>query len=185
MNRAVLVGIDLAAVLVLVFCLYFPRNRRRDMVVALLGVNVGVMAIATAFTHVEVNLGLGLGLFGVLSIIRLRSSELGQQEIAYYFCSLALGLLGGVQFEPTYVSPLLMAAVLVTLWLGDHQALLRRHFHQNMILDRAYTDNGELIRVLEELLGGTDQVSVRRVRIRRVDLVNDSTSVDVHYRMKS
>jgi hypothetical protein len=54
-----------------------------------------------------------------------------------------------------------------------------------MILDRAYTDNSELILVLENLLGGSDVVSVRRVRIRRVDLVNDSTNVDVHYRIQS
>ena len=44
-----------------------------------------------------------------------------------------------------------MASVLVTLWLGDHQALLRGYLEQNMILDRAYTDNAELIRVLEYL----------------------------------
>ena len=40
--------------------------------------------------------GLGLGLFGVLSIIRLRSDELGQHEIAYYFAALAIGLIGGL-----------------------------------------------------------------------------------------
>ena len=106
MSRVALVGLDLAAVLVLVFCLYFPRNRRRDMVVALLGVNVGVMAIATAFTQVEANLGLGVGLFGVLSIIRLRSSELGQPEIDYYFGSIALGMLGVEQDEHAYASTL-------------------------------------------------------------------------------
>lgn len=40
--------------------------------------------------------GVGLGLFGVLSIIRLRSEELSQREVAYYFASLSLGLLGGL-----------------------------------------------------------------------------------------
>ena len=54
-----------------------------------------------------------------------------------------------------------------------------------MILDRAYTDNAELIRVLEDLLGRSGQVSVRRVKVRRVDLVNDSTNVDVYYRLRS
>ena len=112
MSRALLIAADLIAVLLLVFGLYFPRNRRRDMVVALLSVNVAVLAIATTFTNVEVNLGLGLGLFGVLSIIRLRSSELGQQEIAYYFSSLAIGLLGGVEIEPQWVSPALMLSLI-------------------------------------------------------------------------
>jgi len=38
---------------------------------------------------------------------------------------------------------------------------------------------------VEALLGGADAVSVRRVTLRRVDLVNDSTNVDVHYRLKA
>lgn len=41
-------------------------------------------------------MGLGLGLFGVLSIIRLRSSEISQHEVAYYFASLAIGLISGM-----------------------------------------------------------------------------------------
>ena len=78
-----------------------------------------------------------------------------------------------------------MAAVLFALWLGDHQVLLRGYRHQNLILDRAYTDETELVEVVEALLGGADAVSVRRVTLRRVDLVNDSTNVDVHYRLKA
>lgn len=49
----------------------------------------------------SVNARLGLGLFGVLSIIRLRSEELAQHEIAYYFAALALGLIG----RPRCTSP--------------------------------------------------------------------------------
>lgn len=40
--------------------------------------------------------GLGLGLFGVLSIIRLRSNEIPQHEVAYYLAAVALGLLAGL-----------------------------------------------------------------------------------------
>ncbi|MEZ5261836.1 MAG: DUF4956 domain-containing protein [Acidimicrobiales bacterium] len=43
---------------------------------------------------------MGLGLFGVLSIIRLRSTELDHQATGYCFASLALGFLGGVQLSP-------------------------------------------------------------------------------------
>ena len=87
--------LDLVAVAILTFALYLPRHRRRDLVVAYIGVNVGVFAVATALGASTVGAGLGLGLFGVLSIIRLRSSELDQHEIAYYFAALAVGLLCG------------------------------------------------------------------------------------------
>ena len=41
----VLAVIDIAAILVLVFGVYYRRHRRRDLVVAFLGVNAGVLAV--------------------------------------------------------------------------------------------------------------------------------------------
>ena len=81
MSQPLIIGVNLVALTVLVFGLYFPRYHRKDMVVAIIGLNMGVMAVATALASAEVTAGLGLGLFGVLSIIRLRSSELAQEEV--------------------------------------------------------------------------------------------------------
>ncbi|MCI1262981.1 MAG: DUF4956 domain-containing protein, partial [Tetrasphaera jenkinsii] len=94
---------NVLAILVLVFGLYFPRHRRRDLVAAYLGVNIGVMAVASALLDSAVSAGLGLGLFGVLSIIRLRSDELAQHEVAYYFSALSLGLLSGLSVGAAWV----------------------------------------------------------------------------------
>ena len=43
--------------IVLVFGLYFPRHRRRDMVVAFLGVNIGVLAVSEALLASTVSAG--------------------------------------------------------------------------------------------------------------------------------
>ena len=82
MSLAQLFALDLVAVVVLVFAIYFLRHRRRDMIVALLGINVGVLGVTQALSSTTVSAGLGLGLFGVLSIIRLRSAEMDQTEVA-------------------------------------------------------------------------------------------------------
>lgn len=168
---------DLVAVAVLTFALYFPRHRRRDLVAAFLGVNVGVLAVAGALANSTVGAGLGLGLFGVLSIIRLRSSEITQHEIAYYFSALALGLIGGLGGSLGWTAPALMALVLAALWVGDHPKLLRRYRQQLVVLDHAYPDRDALVARLEDLLGGT----VRDVTVQRLDLVDDVTWVDVRY----
>jgi hypothetical protein len=105
MPRITIIAIDLVATGILVFGLYFPRHRRRDMVVAYLGLNVGVLTVALALSaNTSIGTGFGLGLFGALSIIRLRSSELGHEEVAYYFAALALGLLGGIEVDPPWVA---------------------------------------------------------------------------------
>lgn len=180
MSIPLTIAIDLVAVTVLVFGLYFPRYQRRDMVVAILSLNVGVMAVATALASAEVSAGLGLGLFGVLSIIRLRSSEISQEEIAYYFSSLALGLLAGFSVSPAWLTPALIAAILVALFVGDHPSLLAKSRQQLVNLDAAFTDETKLTSHLEELL----QAEVVKLKVKKVDLVNDTTSVDVRYRLR-
>jgi Domain of unknown function (DUF4956) len=179
MSQLVLFAIDICAVVLLVFGLYFPRHRRRDLVVAYLGVNVGVLAVASALSSSNVGAGLGLGmaLFGVLSIIRLRSTELDQHEVAYYFSALALGILGALSTTSVWLSAGLMALLVVVMFLGDHPRLLRHYRHQIMVLDSAVTDQVALIAQLEQLLGARVHVAT----VQRLDLVNETTVVDVRY----
>ena len=72
------IAADLVALAVLVGALYAPRHSRKDLMAAYIGVNVGVLAVTLLLATSSVGAGLGLGLFGVLSIIRLRSTALAQ-----------------------------------------------------------------------------------------------------------
>lgn len=180
MNMLLLMALlDVVAISVLTFGLYFPRHRRRDMVVAYLAVNVGLLAVTTALSADGIGIGIGFGLFAVLSIIRLRSDELDQQEIAYYFAALALGLLGGLSVEPAWLAPALMGLVLVALFVGDGPWLYARYRVQTVTLDSAITDERALVARLEALLGAR----VHRVKVRRVDLVEATTTVEVRYEL--
>ena len=170
-------AIDLVAILALVAGTYFPRHHRRDLFVALLGVNLGVMAVSSVLVSSSVGAGLGLGLFGVLSIIRLRSDELAQHEVAYYFAALAIGLIGGLGSDPV-TSAVLMALVVATLWVADHPRLLGGHERQVVVLDRAVSDSAVLTARLENQLGAR----VLGVQVVKLDLVNDTTTVDVRFR---
>ena len=178
------IGADLVALAILVGALYIPRHGRRDLVAAYIGVNVGVLAVTLLLsTSDNVGAGLGLGLFGVLSIIRLRSSSLAQGEVAYFFAALALGLLGGIKgkhISHLTIVAILMLLILASLWVGDHPALLRRNRNQVVTLDRAISNENELITELEDLLGA----QVRSVDLKSLDLVNDTTIVEVHYRLR-
>ena len=179
MSDGVAIASDLVAIVVLVYGIYFRRHRRRDMVLAYVALNVGVMAVAMALSSSAVGVGLGLGLFGVLSIIRLRSSEITQEEVAYYFVSLAMGLLAGVDLDRDWLSPALMATMVAVMFFADHPRLLSRYRQQIIMLDAAYTNEADLIRRLEGLLGA----DVRHIVVTRLDLVRDTTTVDVRYRI--
>ena len=171
------IAADLIAITLMVFALYFPRHRRRDLIVAFMSINVGVMGVTYAMSTAELSLGFGLGIFAVLSIIRLRSTEMDHAEIAYYFTAIALGLLGGFPSISPYVSFTLMALLLGVIAVGDSPALFPRTRQQTMVLDTAVTDEAAARAMLGTLLGAR----IDRVTLRKVDLVSESTVCDVRF----
>jgi len=169
--------IDVAAAVALLVT-YFQRHQRRDLIVPFFGLNVGVLAVARVLSGTEVAIGFGLGLFGVLSIIRLRSSEITQREVAYYFASLAMGLIGGLASQEIALPAGLIVVVWLAVWMVDHPRLLPHSRHQVVRLDRAIADEAQLRYELRRLLGG----KVTAVNVLNLDLVNDTTRVDVRFR---
>ncbi|HSK34641.1 MAG TPA: DUF4956 domain-containing protein, partial [Propionicimonas sp.] len=125
----------------------------------------------------SVGVGVGLGLFGILSIIRLRSEELSQHEVAYYFAALTLGLLAGSSGLSVYLVLGLMALVLATLFIGDHPRISGGSTRQQLLLDRAYDDGDDLRTRVESIVGG----NIQSLAVLRTDLVNDTTTVEVRY----
>ena len=177
MSNFVLVAVDAVMICLLVFGVYLPRHHRRDMVVAYITVNVGVLVVAFALSVSTTAAGLGMGLFGVLSIIRLRSEELSQIETAYYFSALALGLLGGVGISLFYGVPL-MVVLDLAMAIIDTRRVAGSISRQVVMLDHAIADEPTLRRELGARLGG----EVLTVSVQRLDFVNDTTMVDVRFR---
>ena len=175
------IGLDLIAISILVFGLYFPRHRRRDLVIAYLMINLGLIAVTSALVAEETTISIGFGLFAVLSLLRLRSAELDQQEIAYYLAAMTLGLIGALPLSPIWITVALMAIILIGLAIGDHPRLFGRYRVQVVTLDEAITNEQILRARLEELLGAT----VHQIRVRRTDLIEDSTVVEVRYEQRT
>ena len=169
---------DLLAIATVAYGIYFRRYYRRDLLLAYCTLNVGVFAVTALLADSKAGVGLGLGLFGILSIIRLRSDAVTQEEIAYYFVALALGLIAGLAAGPRWLGPALSASLVVVMYVVDHPRLTVRSQRQNITLDRAYPDRGQLEAALERLLGA----EVRHLVVLQLDLVADTTMVDVRFK---
>jgi hypothetical protein len=74
-----------------------------------------------------------------------------------------------------------MALVVAVLAVGDSRLMLRRYRQQLVRLDQAYPDEAALRAALERMLGAR----VHRVAVRELDLVDDSTLVEVRYEVGS
>ena len=141
--------------------------------------NVGILSLTWMLTSASVGVGLGLGLFGILSIIRLRSDMITQEEIAYYFVALALGLLAGVAAGPEYLTPVLIGLLVLVTYLADHPRLLRGARRQLLTLDVALPDEAQLREHIRSRLN----IDVRHLIVQELDFVRDLTVVDIRYRV--
>ncbi|MGI8329335.1 DUF4956 domain-containing protein [Actinomadura scrupuli] len=173
-------ALDLATVCVLTFAIYWPRHRRRDLIPAYLALNTGlftiVLALANAGGHGA--LALGFGLFGVLSIIRLRSDAVQYQEVAYYFTTLVLGLIGGIPALSLGKIAFLDVILLLVVYFADHPRLCSRTRRTLVTLDTVHAHPDALRADLARRLG-----QPLRWTVTEVDYVRDVTVVDVRYRI--
>ena len=171
--------VDVLAIAIVAYGIYYRRYYRRDLLLAYITLNIGVFAVTALLAESNAGVGLGLGLFGILSIIRLRSDSVTQEEIAYYFVALALGLIAGLAASPHWLAPALSASLVVVMYVVDHPRLTARSQRQNITLDRAYPDRAQLAAALERLLGA----EVRHLVVLQLDLVSDTTMVDVRFKI--
>jgi hypothetical protein len=173
------IAADIMSITVLAYVVYYRRYFRRDLVLAYVALNVGVLSLTMLLTQGSASVGLGLGLFGILSIIRLRSTSITQEEVAYYFMSLAMGLVSGLHPDPIWLSPALAVMLVLVMYLADHPRFARQTFRQTVTLDVAHPNLETLKSALEDLLGA----EVLHVVVQELDLVRDLTIVDVRFRV--
>lgn len=157
---------------------YFHRHQRRDLLLSYAALNVGVLAVTSMLAAAPVGAGLGLGLFGILSIIRLRSNTITQEEIAYYFIALVLGLVAGLHPGPIWVAPALSGLLVAVMFAVDHPRTLPAARRQMLTLDEAIPDEDTLRARIEHRLG----IEVRHLIVQEIDFVRDLTVVDVRVR---
>jgi hypothetical protein len=170
--------IDVAAIFLLAYVLYFRRHRRADLLLAYVSLNIGIFVAMSLLSQVRVDIALGFGLFAILSIIRLRSTSVTQQEVAYYFVALVLGLVNGLDIGDRWLVLGVNVLLLGTMLAVDTRRLRDRARRTDVHLDVIHGDDAALVADLERRLGGT----VTHHEVNDIDYVNETMVVDVRYR---
>jgi hypothetical protein len=175
---------DLLAILIVAFAIYFRRHSRRDLLMIYTTLNVGLFVAMTVISLQETAIGVGFGLFAILSIIRIRSEEFTNSELAYAFISLIIALvnsLGVADSTPTlnegFFILVLNVLAIAVVFVMDHPRLLRKVGHQQIILDTIHSNDQSLRADLEKRLN----VRVLDYVIANVDYVREITVLNVRY----
>lgn len=168
--------VNLVAISLLTYGLYFRRHQRRDLTLGLMGVNVGLFAVSSFTAATTISVGFGIGLFALLSVIRLRSTTASQEEIGYYFVALVIGLVNGLSVGDQWnVTITLNLVLLGVMFVADHPRMLSHAERHLVVLKGAPRPLDSLRAELEDRLG----YEVTRHRVLEIDYANKRTRVDV------
>jgi len=175
-------AIDLAAMLTLVFGLYYRRYRDKELVTAAALFNVFIFAVLTVLSQVEFGLAAGFGLFAILAMFTLRSEPIGKTEITYFFGSVAIAVINSVQGTELAFAGAVTLLVLAGAWLIDHPRVLQSVDGIRITLDKidhhALSDPTAMRAELSQRLG----VQVMSYQITALDYINDMARINVFYR---
>jgi hypothetical protein len=177
-DYAIDLAVDAVAIFLMAYVLYFRRHRRADLLLAYVTLNIGIFVAMSLLGTVRVDIALGFGLFAILSIIRLRSSTVTQQEVAYYFVALVMGLVNGMDLADRVLVVAVNVLLLLTMFVVDSRPLRERARRMDVTLDVVHSDDASLVADLERRLGG----QVMHHVITDIDYVRDTMVVDVRFR---
>ncbi|MGH2387756.1 MAG: DUF4956 domain-containing protein, partial [Chloroflexota bacterium] len=176
--------IDIVATGLIVYVLFYRRHGRRDLLMPYIAFNVGLFLVLTMLSLHQTGLGVGFGLFGILSIIRLRSEPFSNLELGYFFLVLAIAIVNALQVGGTVLNPgnqlfvgLLNVVAVLVVYVADHPRLQRGAGHRQVMLDVTQENEADLRADLARRLHAV----IVDVSILRVDYVRDTTLVDVRY----
>lgn len=177
-------GIDIAAMLLLIFGMYYRRYHDKELVTAAALFNTFVFAVLTVLSSVEFSVAAGFGLFAILALFTLRSEQITKTEITYFFGSIAIAVICSVKGTTIPFVAATAAIVLLGAWAFDHPRILRSVDGIKITLDRidghALSDPIAMRAELGRQLG----VDVMFFQLIAIDYVNDTARINVYYRKR-
>lgn len=171
-------GIDAVAMATLSYLIYLRRHQRRDLALAFVALNAGVFAAVTMLAVQQAGIALGFGLFGILSIVRLRSSAITQVEVGYYFVALTLGLVNGLGIAHPLIMITFNVLLVGVMFVLDRGRAGRVIESQVVVLDVIHRDRSQLKADLEARLRG----EVITCTVTEIDYVREVTVCEVRIR---
>lgn len=175
-------ALDLAAMSLLVFGMYYRRYQDKELVSAAALFNVFVFAVLTVLSKIEFSVAAGFGLFAILALFTLRSEPITKIEMPYFFGSVAIAVICSVQGTTIPFVATMVTMVLAGAYVMDHPRILKSVDGVKITLDKiersALTDPLVMRHLLSQKLG----VEVMSYQILQLDYVNDLARINVHFR---
>jgi Domain of unknown function (DUF4956) len=177
-------ALDLAAMSIHMFGLYYRRYHNKEVTTAAALFNLFVFSVLTILSAVDFGVTAGFGLFAILALFTLRSEPLEKTEMTYFFGSVAIAVICAVQGASILLSAIVVTSLLLGVYVIDHPRMLRSISTAKINLDQIdrelLSDPAAMRLRLEERLG----VEVLSYEVLQLDYINEMARINVFCRKR-
>lgn len=172
--------IDIAAVLIIIFLIYYPSNKKLGFVFTFIIFNVVIFLLTYVLNEVKISMGAAFGLFAVFSMLRYRSLGISMKDMTYLFIFIAIGLISAIQLE--YYELLIINGILILcIFILDSKFILKREASRSVLYDNLVLILPERREELIEDLKKRTGFKIHRVVIGKIDLLKDSAELKIYF----
>lgn len=168
-------GLDVVVLLVLIGVLHRRRSTAPEMALVFTSLNIGLFAAVAVIGSGDFPTGVGFGLFGLLSLVRLRSAAFTLKDVAYTFLSLVLALVNALPDADLGIVLGLDLALLLAVWITDDTRRQPATRRVRITLDHAVFDEPAARAALTDRLSQPPTA----VTIEEIDTVRETTRLTV------
>lgn len=179
---AVRMGINVLAMGLLVFGMFYRRYRDKELATAASMFNIFTFAVLSILSSVEFSVAAGFGLFAILALFSLRSEQITKIEITYFFGSIALAVITSVVGTSLWLVITVAVFVLLAAWIIDHPRMLKSVSSAKLTLDRIEPHILQDYELMRSDLSTRLGVQVMAFQIVELNFVNDLARINLFYR---
>src|SRR5512139_1085216 len=170
-------GLDVVMSIMLIGWFQWRRRPAPGVALVLTVLNIGLFVAMNAISAGSFPAGVGFGLFGILSLVRLRSAAFTLRDVAYTFAAMVLALCNGLPQRETWLIVALDVLLLAAVLMVDNPRSHRPVHLMKLTLDRLYAGPHELRRDIERRFGQQPLAVI----VDEIDYVRETTRVVVGF----
>ena len=180
-------GINFFFLLIIVRLVYMPLNQNRDFIFTFVIFNIVIFFIVYLMSDLKVKSGFGIGLFAVFSILRYRTDAIPIKEMTFLFVCIILAVLNALVTDSTSILVILFTNVAITGATYVLEAFWARNYlvHKTVQYEKIDLIKPERKEELMADLIDRTGLDIKRIEIKKIDLMSDSATINVFYPLEN
>ncbi len=172
--------IDVSSVLLIIFLIYYPRNKKLGYIFTFILFNVVIFLLTYVLNEVKISMGAAFGLFAVFSMLRYRTSGISMKDMTYLFIFIAIGLISAIRLE-FYELIIINSILIFFIFILDSRLILKRESSRKVLYDNLDLILPERREELIEDLKKRTGFNIHRIVIGQINLLKDAAIIKIYF----